>query len=155
MERPQDDYKVTHNVALSPRDTLFGGQVSRLQVAELIATAVRKTEVAENKASSLRCSKCTPRVSKDAPPGWWYSSCICMMLAALGQVLEVVAETEKPDRSYEELLEEMPSEYPQAERIAAAQAADAAVQQLEAAREKVIPHLKVQPPVCLTLQKSM
>ena len=30
MERPQDDYKVTHNVALSPRDTLFGGQVSRL-----------------------------------------------------------------------------------------------------------------------------
>ena len=56
MERPQDDYKVTHNVALSPRDTRFGGQVSRLQVAELIATAVANTDLAENKVSSLCCS---------------------------------------------------------------------------------------------------
>ena len=32
MERPTDDYKDTHNVRLAPRDTLFGGQVSRLQV---------------------------------------------------------------------------------------------------------------------------
>ncbi len=68
MERPQDDYKVTHKVALSPRDTLFGGQVSRLQVAELIATAVAKTDLAENKASSRRLCKHTPHMLEHALP---------------------------------------------------------------------------------------
>ncbi|KAG8368281.1 hypothetical protein BUALT_Bualt15G0028900 [Buddleja alternifolia] len=37
MERPTDSYKETHNVTLSEEDTLFGGQVSNLQVAELMA----------------------------------------------------------------------------------------------------------------------
>ncbi|KAJ4966114.1 hypothetical protein NE237_017963 [Protea cynaroides] len=37
MERPTDAYKETHNIALSTEDTLFGGQVSNLQVAELMA----------------------------------------------------------------------------------------------------------------------
>jgi hypothetical protein len=32
MERPTDAYKETHNIALSQEDTLFGGQVSNLQV---------------------------------------------------------------------------------------------------------------------------
>lgn len=32
MERPTDSYKETHNVTLSEEDTLFGGQVSNLQV---------------------------------------------------------------------------------------------------------------------------
>lgn len=32
MERPTDSHKKTHNVILSPRDTTFGGTVSRLQV---------------------------------------------------------------------------------------------------------------------------
>ena len=49
MERPRDDYKATHNVRLSTRDTLFGGQVSRLQVAELVSTAVGNAALAENK----------------------------------------------------------------------------------------------------------
>ena len=60
------------------------------------------------------------------------------LLAGCRQVLEVVAEPEEPLKSYEELLKELPSEYPQAERVAAVQAAETAVQQLEAAREKVI-----------------
>lgn len=68
MERPRDDYKLTHNVKLATRDKLFGGQVSRLQVAELVAAAVANPELAENK------------------------------------VLEVVAETAAPMRSYDELL---------------------------------------------------
>ena len=38
------------------------------------------------------------------------------LFVALRQVLEVVAETEAPLISYEELLEGMQSEYPQAER---------------------------------------
>lgn len=32
MERPTDAYKETHNTTLSKEDTLFGGQVSNLQV---------------------------------------------------------------------------------------------------------------------------
>lgn len=32
MERPTDAYKETHNLTLSLDDTLFGGQVSNLQV---------------------------------------------------------------------------------------------------------------------------
>ncbi|CAK9315846.1 unnamed protein product [Citrullus colocynthis] len=37
MERPTDAFKETHNTTLSPEDTLFGGLVSNLQVAELMA----------------------------------------------------------------------------------------------------------------------
>ncbi|CAO2813431.1 unnamed protein product [Amaranthus hypochondriacus] len=37
MERPTDSFKETHNMTLAQEDTLFGGQVSNLQVAELLA----------------------------------------------------------------------------------------------------------------------
>lgn len=37
MERPTDAYKETHNIVLANEDTYFGGQVSNLQVAELMA----------------------------------------------------------------------------------------------------------------------
>lgn len=50
MERPTDDHGRTHNVRLATRDQLFGGTVSRLQVAELVAAAVANPELAENKA---------------------------------------------------------------------------------------------------------
>ena len=53
MEKPTDSYKRTHNVRLATRDKLFCGQVSRLQVAELIATAVTSPDVAANKVSSF------------------------------------------------------------------------------------------------------
>lgn len=36
MERPTDSYKETHNTTLSQEDTLFGGQVSNLQVFFLL-----------------------------------------------------------------------------------------------------------------------
>lgn len=49
MERPKDNHKEKYNVRLSTRDSLFGGTVSRLQVAELIAAAVTEPEVAMNK----------------------------------------------------------------------------------------------------------
>nr|XP_016513247.1 PREDICTED: protein TIC 62, chloroplastic-like isoform X2 [Nicotiana tabacum] len=41
MERPTDSYKETHNILLSEEDTLFGGQVSNLQVAELLAVMAK------------------------------------------------------------------------------------------------------------------
>jgi len=49
MERPKDDHKLTHSVRLSTRDTLFGGTVSRFQVAELIASALLSPETVSNK----------------------------------------------------------------------------------------------------------
>lgn len=55
MERPQDDYKRTHNVRLETRDKLFGGLVSRLQVAELVAACVANPELAGNKVSLESC----------------------------------------------------------------------------------------------------
>ncbi|XP_021813456.1 protein TIC 62, chloroplastic [Prunus avium] len=45
MERPTDAYKETHNTTLSKEDTLFGGQVSNLQVAELLASAAKNRAV--------------------------------------------------------------------------------------------------------------
>ncbi len=53
MERPTDDYKLTHNVRLATRDTLFGGLVSRLQVAELVSAAIANPSLTENKVTIL------------------------------------------------------------------------------------------------------
>lgn len=55
MERPGDDFKATHNITIAERDTTFGGQISRLQVAELIGTAIARTELAENKVGCYTC----------------------------------------------------------------------------------------------------
>ncbi|KAK9844034.1 hypothetical protein WJX81_002489 [Elliptochloris bilobata] len=101
MERPKDDYKDTHNVRLALRDTEFGGQVSRWQVAELIAAAVANPSLAENK------------------------------------VLEVVAETEAPLLSYEELLSGAVCEEPQAERTQRAKETAAAKAEVSVASERV------------------
>ena len=54
MEKPQDSHKRTHNVRLVTRDRLFGGTVSRLQVAELVAAAVASPAAAENKVRWLK-----------------------------------------------------------------------------------------------------
>ncbi|CAL5378627.1 unnamed protein product [Camellia sinensis] len=45
MERPTDAYKETHNVTVSEEDTLFGGQVSNLQVAELMAFMAKNRSI--------------------------------------------------------------------------------------------------------------
>ncbi|XP_010521452.1 PREDICTED: protein TIC 62, chloroplastic isoform X2 [Tarenaya hassleriana] len=45
MERPTDAYKETHNLTLSLEDTLFGGQVSNLQVAELLAFMAKNPQI--------------------------------------------------------------------------------------------------------------
>lgn len=70
MERPGDDFKATHNVTIAERDTTFGGQISRLQVAEVIGTAIARTELAENKVG---CHTCTvhqySQLSNAAPTG--------------------------------------------------------------------------------------
>jgi hypothetical protein len=55
MERPGDDFKATHNITIAERDTTFGGQISRLQVAEVIGTAIARTGLAENKVGCHTC----------------------------------------------------------------------------------------------------
>ncbi|CAM6042453.1 unnamed protein product [Sphagnum compactum] len=49
MERPTDAFKETHNLVLYRKDSLSGGQVSRLQVAELIACCVSNPHLSKNK----------------------------------------------------------------------------------------------------------
>ncbi|GMN36459.1 hypothetical protein TIFTF001_006042 [Ficus carica] len=45
MERPTDAFKETHNITLSQEDTLFGGLVSNLQVAELMACMAKNRDL--------------------------------------------------------------------------------------------------------------
>ncbi|XP_027354065.1 protein TIC 62, chloroplastic isoform X1 [Abrus precatorius] len=45
MERPTDAFKETHNITLSTEDTLFGGLVSNLQIAELMAVMAKNREL--------------------------------------------------------------------------------------------------------------
>ncbi|EOA30079.1 hypothetical protein CARUB_v10013185mg [Capsella rubella] len=60
MERPTDAYKETHNLTLSLDDTLFGGQVSNLQVAELLACMAKNPQ--------LSCSKIVEVVAETTAP---------------------------------------------------------------------------------------
>lgn len=43
MERPTDSYKDTHNTVIYPRDSMFSGQISRLQVCSLHITYPTQT----------------------------------------------------------------------------------------------------------------
>lgn len=53
MERPTDSFKETHNVKIGKRDTLGGGLVSRLQVAELVASCFANPELATGKCLEI------------------------------------------------------------------------------------------------------
>ncbi|XWS54644.1 hypothetical protein CRYUN_Cryun10bG0106400 [Craigia yunnanensis] len=45
MEHPTDAFKETHNITLSAEDNLFGGLVSKLQVAELMACMAKNRSI--------------------------------------------------------------------------------------------------------------
>ncbi|GMH35492.1 hypothetical protein BSKO_03360 [Bryopsis sp. KO-2023] len=65
MERPTDTYKETHNVRLAERDTTFSGQVSRLQIAELIAECCSSPDLAMNKCMEVVAETDAPLVDYD------------------------------------------------------------------------------------------
>eukprot|EP01025_Chloroclados_australasicus_P006166 TRINITY_DN1200_c0_g1_i2.p1 TRINITY_DN1200_c0_g1~~TRINITY_DN1200_c0_g1_i2.p1 ORF type:complete len:476 (-),score=56.17 TRINITY_DN1200_c0_g1_i2:245-1672(-) len=65
MERPTDKFKETHNVRLAPKDTLFGGLVSRLQIAELAVACITNPELAENKVLEVVAEEDAPKLSYD------------------------------------------------------------------------------------------
>lgn len=60
MERPTDAYKETHNVTLSQGDSLFGGQVSNLQVAELMACIAKNRGLSYGKVVEVIAETTAP-----------------------------------------------------------------------------------------------
>ena len=64
-----DDYDQTHNLVLKQRDTTFGGQVSCLQVARLMASACRNPEASENMVRSCPVVGKKQRITH--VPGSW------------------------------------------------------------------------------------
>lgn len=65
MERPTDDYKATHNLRLFKRDEIFGGQVSRLQVAELVASLVLEPHSSRNRVIEVVAETTAPMQAFD------------------------------------------------------------------------------------------
>ncbi|KAF5443985.1 hypothetical protein F2P56_036494 [Juglans regia] len=63
MERPTDAYKETHNTTLSQEDTLFGGQVSNLQVAELMAVMAKNRSLSYCKVVEVIAETTAPITS--------------------------------------------------------------------------------------------
>ncbi|KAJ4755759.1 NAD(P)-binding Rossmann-fold superfamily protein [Rhynchospora pubera] len=60
MERPTDSFKETHNLVLAKEDTYFGGLVSNLQVAELMACMARNRK--------LSCCKVVEVIAETTAP---------------------------------------------------------------------------------------
>ncbi|CAM9989239.1 unnamed protein product [Ectocarpus fasciculatus] len=61
MEKPGDDFEQTHNVRVAAKDTLFGGVVSRLQVAKLAAAAVVAPDSSTNKVIEVVAEDLAPK----------------------------------------------------------------------------------------------
>ncbi|EOX98541.1 NAD(P)-binding Rossmann-fold superfamily protein isoform 3 [Theobroma cacao] len=60
MERPTDAFKETHNITLSTEDTLFGGLVSNLQVAELMACMAKNRSLSHCKVVEVGAERTAP-----------------------------------------------------------------------------------------------
>ncbi|KAG6487598.1 hypothetical protein ZIOFF_056186 [Zingiber officinale] len=65
MERPTDSYKETHNLVLANEDTYFGGQVSNLQVAELMACMARNKKLSYCKIVEVIAETTAPLLSME------------------------------------------------------------------------------------------
>ena len=63
LERPRDDHGETHSVVAACRDTTFGGQLSRKQVADVIAAAVADPSASENRCVELFSVENGPRAA--------------------------------------------------------------------------------------------
>ncbi|XWS68161.1 hypothetical protein CRYUN_Cryun04dG0067700 [Craigia yunnanensis] len=65
MERPTDAFKETHNITLSAEDTLFGGLVSNLQVAELMACMAKNRSLSYCKVVEVIAETTAPLRPKE------------------------------------------------------------------------------------------
>lgn len=102
MERPTDAYKETHNITLSQEDTLFGGQVSNLQVYyvnlsfKLVIYFSKIWNDDNQKVDKLQVAELMACMARNR------SLSYC-------KVVEVIAETTAPLIPMEELLSKIPS----------------------------------------------
>lgn len=60
MERPQDDFKLTHNIVLRKENSMGGGLVSRLQVAEVVVNALFHPEASKGKVAEVVAETSAP-----------------------------------------------------------------------------------------------
>mmetsp|Transcript_3063 Transcript_3063/g.5880 ORF Transcript_3063/g.5880 Transcript_3063/m.5880 type:complete len:263 (-) Transcript_3063:637-1425(-) len=61
MERPKDDFKETHNTILYSENSLGGGVVSRLQVAEVVAEALINPDASAGKVAEVIATVDAPK----------------------------------------------------------------------------------------------
>lgn len=62
MESPTDEFGQTHNVKIEPRNSLAGGLVSNLQIAQLIKGCIESPQVATNKTIEVVAETTAPDV---------------------------------------------------------------------------------------------
>lgn len=62
MESPTDEFGQTHNVKIEPRNSLAGGLVSNLQIAQLIKGCIENPQVATNKTIEVVAETTAPDV---------------------------------------------------------------------------------------------
>ena len=105
MERPLDDFEVTHGLVLYPEDTKFGGLVSRKQVATLCAECVLHPALAAHKVLEVVAEEGVPMrqlerqltamptvvLGRPSPPGSAvaYSNAHAYSRDALGRFIDI------------------------------------------------------------------
>lgn len=62
MERQSDDFGNTHNIRLAPRNTLGGGVVSRMQVAQVIVNGILNPDLVKNKTVEVVAETTSPKI---------------------------------------------------------------------------------------------
>eukprot|EP01024_Parvocaulis_polyphysoides_P001456 TRINITY_DN10386_c1_g1_i4.p2 TRINITY_DN10386_c1_g1~~TRINITY_DN10386_c1_g1_i4.p2 ORF type:complete len:486 (-),score=54.70 TRINITY_DN10386_c1_g1_i4:451-1884(-) len=108
MERPTDRYKETHNVRLAEQDTLFEGQVSRLQIAELATSCVLSPELAENKVLEVVAEESAPKLSYEELLGTIESDELMVdKIARLQEEERIRFETEDTINKIEQIQEKL------------------------------------------------
>ncbi|WOL03087.1 protein TIC 62, chloroplastic isoform X1 [Canna indica] len=105
MERPTDSFKETHNMVLADEDTYFGGLVSNLQVAELMACMAKNKVLSYCKVVEVIAETTTPLLpmeellskipSKRDPPGSSNEKEVDLMQAKSAAELTTTASSSK------------------------------------------------------------
>jgi hypothetical protein len=110
MERPTDSYKETHNTVLYPRDSMFGGQVSRLQV-RMGALRMSERTVRMRPTPAIGCVEpAASRNSRWLQVAELIATCVANSDLSANKTIEIVASDTVPPRPLEEQLMEAPQE---------------------------------------------
>nr|CAB3503430.1 unnamed protein product [Digitaria exilis] len=80
MERPTDAFKETHNLVVADEDTYVGGQVSNLQVAELIGCMANNRRAAYCKVVEVVAETTAPLLPMEQLLSAIPSKMVCSVL---------------------------------------------------------------------------